>query len=200
MAADPYVYRGTDVLRNLLDLRDGAALAEREGALSAIRIAQLERRFIPGDFDLVHLQATHRYIFGDLCPWAGELRTVRITKGGDLFALPGHIGTYLTTLFADLAHEDRLHDLGREQFLERLTHYYAEINAVHPLREGNGRTQRAFLGRIAKAAGHTIAWVNLDAGRNILAAHESHRGDNSLLHEMLGESVGWRTPGGRGPA
>jgi cell filamentation protein len=185
MAADPYAYPGTDVLRNLLDLRDAAALAEREAALSAIRIAQLERRFTPGDFDLAHLQATHRHIFGDIYPWAGELRTVRITKGGDLFALPEHIGPYLTTLFADLAHEDRLHGLGREQFLERLTHYYAEINAVHPFREGNGRTQRAFLGQIAKAAGHPIAWVHLDAERNILAARESHRGDNSLLHEML---------------
>jgi len=88
VAADPYVYPGTGVLRNLLDLRDAAELAEREAALSAIRIAQLERRFIPGDFDLAHLQATHRYIFGDIYPWAGELRAVRITKGGDLFALP----------------------------------------------------------------------------------------------------------------
>ncbi len=145
MAADPYAYPGTDVLRNLLDLRDAAVLAEREAALSAIRIAQLERRFTPGDFDLAHP----------------------------------------TTLFADLAHEDRLHGLGREQFLERLTHYYAEINAVHPFREGNGRIQRAFLGQIAKTAGHPIAWVHLDAERNILAARESHRGDNSLLHEML---------------
>ena len=185
MTADPYVYPGTDVLRNLLDLRDGAALAEREAALSAIRIAQLERRFIPGDFDLAHLQATHRYIFGDIYPWAGELRTVRIAKGGDLFALPEHIGPYLTTLLADLAHEDRLHGQDREQFLERLTHYYAEFNAVHPFREGNGRSQRAFLGQIAKAAGYPIAWVHLDAERNILAAHESHRGNNSPLHEML---------------
>jgi cell filamentation protein len=185
VAADPYVYPGTDVLRNLLDLHDGAALAEREAALSAIRIAQLERHFIPGDFDLAHLQATHRYIFGDVYPWAGELRTVRITKGGDLFALPEHIGPYLTTLFADLAHEDRLHGQRREQFLDRLTHYYAEINAVHPFREGNGRSQRAFLAQIAKAAGHPIAWVHLDAERNILAARESHRGDNSLLRETL---------------
>lgn len=187
MAADPYVYPGTDVLRNLLDLRDAADLGEREAALSAIRIAQLERRFIPGKFDLAHFQATHRYIFGDIYPWAGELRTVRIAKGGDLFALPEHIGPYLTTLFADLAHEDRLHSLGHEQFLERLTHYYAEINAVHPFREGNGRAQRAFLGQIAKAAGHPITWVHLDAERNVHAARESHRGNNSPLREMLGE-------------
>jgi cell filamentation protein len=188
VADDPYVYPGTDVLRNLLDVRKAPELAEREAALSPIRIAQLERRFIPGDFDLAHLQATHRYIFGDIYPWAGELRTVRITRGGDLFALPEHIGHYLTTLFADLAREDRLHGLGRERFVERLTHY-AEINAVHPFREGNGRTQRAFLGQIAKAAGHPIAWVHLDAERNVLAARESHRSENSELREMLGDLV-----------
>ena len=189
MAADPYVYPGTDVLRNLLDLRDAAALAEREAALSAIRIAQLERRFIPGDLDLAHLQATHHSASSGAGSTRGPAKdgTVRITKGGDLFALPEHIGPYLTTLSADLAHEDRLHGLSREQLLERLTHYYAEINAVHPFREGNGRTQRAFLGQIAKAAGHPILWVHLDADRNILAAHGSHRGDNSLLREMLGD-------------
>jgi cell filamentation protein len=187
VAVDPYVYPGTDVLRNLLDVRQADELAGREAALSAICIAQLERRFIPGDFDLTHLQATHRYIFGAIYPWAGELRTVRIAKGGDLFALPEHIGPYLTTLFADFSREDRLQGLGREQFMERLTHYYAEINAVHPFREGNGRAQRAFLGQIAKAAGHPIAWVHLDAERNVAAAHESHRGNNSPLREMLSD-------------
>lgn len=87
MADDPYVYPGTDVLRNRLNIRNAAELAEREAALSAIRIAQLERRHLPSGYDLAHLQATHRLIFGDVYLWAGELRTVRISKGGDLFAL-----------------------------------------------------------------------------------------------------------------
>lgn len=182
---DPYVYPGTDILRNRLGIHDATELAGQEAALSSIRIAQLERRFIPGDYDLAHLKATHGYIFGEVYPWAGELRTVRIAKGGDLFALPEHIGPYLMTLLADLAREDRLQGLEREQFVERLTHYYAEINAVHPFREGNGRAQRAFLGQIAKAAGHPITWAHLDAERNVHAARESHRGNNSLLREML---------------
>jgi cell filamentation protein len=88
-------------------------------------------------------------------------------------------------VLADMAREDRLQGLEREQFVERLTHYYAEINAVHPFREGNGRAQRAFLGQIAKAAGHPITWARLDAERNVHAARESHRGNNSLLREML---------------
>ena len=182
---DPYVYPGTEVLHNRLGIRDAAELAAQEAALSSIRIAQLERRFIPGDYGLAHLKATHGYIFGEMYPWAGELRTVRIAKGSDLFALPEHIGPYLTTLLADLAREDSLQRLEREQFVERLAHYYAEINAVHPFREGNGRTQRAFLGQIAKAASHPITWARLDAERNIHAARESHRGNNSPLREML---------------
>lgn len=184
---DPYVYPGTDTLRNRLGIHEATELAGQEAALSSIRIAQLERRFVPGDYDLAHLKATHDYIFGEVYAWAGELRTVRIAKGGDLFALPEHIGPYLTTLFADLAREDRLQGLEREQFVERLTHYYAEINAVHPFREGNGRTQRVFLGQIAKAAGHPITWARLDAERNVHAARESHRGNNSPLREMLDE-------------
>jgi cell filamentation protein len=185
MADDPYVYPGTDILRNHLGIYEATELAAQEAALSSIRIAQLERRFIPGDYDLTHLKATHSYIFGEMYPWAGEFRTVRIAKGGDLFALPEHIGPYLTRLLADLAREDRLQGLEREQFVERLTHYYAEINAAHPFREGNGRAQRAFLGEIAKAAGHPITWAHLDAERNVHAARESHRGNNSLLREML---------------
>jgi cell filamentation protein len=81
MADDPYIYPGTNVLCNRLNIRDVADFAEREAALGAIRIAQLERRFIHGNYDLAHLQATHRHIFGDVYPWAGELRTVRISKG-----------------------------------------------------------------------------------------------------------------------
>ncbi len=185
MADDPYVYPGTDVLRNRLDIRDAADLAEREAALSAIRIAQLERCFIPGGYDLAHLQATHCHIFGDVYPWAGELRTVRISKGGDLFALPEHIDPYLRSLFDDLAREGLLRGLQRDRFVERLAHYYAEFNAVHPFREGNGRAKRAFLGQIAKIAGHPIAWARLDAERNVHTARESHRGSDSALREML---------------
>jgi cell filamentation protein len=187
MADDPYVYPGTNVLRNRLGIRQAADLTAREATLSVIRIAQLELRFIPGGYDLAHLQAAHRYIFGDIYPWAGEFRTVRIAKDGDLFALPEHIGPYLTTLFTDLAREGFLHGLDREQFAKRLTYYYAEINAVHPFREGNGRTQGAFLGQIAKAAGYPIAWARLDPQGNTHTAHESHRGNNTPLHAMLSD-------------
>jgi cell filamentation protein len=185
MADDPYVYSGSNVLRNHFGIRDAAELAELEAAISAGRIAQLARRFIPGGYDTAHLQTVHHKIFGDIYPWAGEFREVPLAKDENLFALPEHIVSYLAGVLADLAREDHLCGLEREEFVVRLTHYYAEMNAVHPFREGNGRTQRAFLGQIAKAAGYPIVWARLDLERNIHTARESHRGNNSPLHEML---------------
>jgi cell filamentation protein len=182
---DPYVYPGTDVLRNHFGIRDAAELAQREGGLTAIRIAELERRFILGDYDTAHLQAVHRKIFRGLYPWAGELRTVKIAKGESMFALPQHVAPYLTGVLSDLVGEDRLRGLERDDFVTRLTHYYAELNAVHPFREGNGRTQRAFLGHIATEAGHPIDWTGLNPDSNIKASRESHRGNNDPLRKLL---------------
>jgi cell filamentation protein len=182
---DPYVYPGTSVLRNHFGIRDAAELAEREAGLTAVRMAELERRFIPGDYDTLHLQAVHRKVFGDLYPWAGELRTVKIAKGESMFALPQHVASYLTGVLSDLANEDRLRGLKRDDFVTRLAHYYAEINAVHPFREGNGRTQRAFLGHVAADAGRPIDWAGLDPDRNIKVSRESHRGDNEPLRKLL---------------
>jgi cell filamentation protein len=182
---DPYVYPGTSVLRNHFGIRDAVELAGLEAAISAGRIAQLERRFIPGDYDTSHLQAVHRKIFGDLYPWAGQLRTVKIAKDASLFALPAHIAPYLTGVLGGLVDEDCLRGLERDDFVTRLTCYYAELNAVHPFREGNGRTQRAFLGDIATEAGHPVDWTGLDPDSNIQASRESHQGDNEQLKKLL---------------
>jgi cell filamentation protein len=67
----------------------------------------------------------------------------------------------------------------------RLAHYFAELNAVHPFREGNGRTQRAFLGQIATEAGHQIDWTDLDPDSNARASREAHQGDNEQLKKLL---------------
>lgn len=80
---DPYCYPGTDVLRNCLGLTDDSALHEAERNLSEIAASQLDFDLPP--YDLVYLQRVHRHLFGDVYEWAGELRTVDISKGGTHF-------------------------------------------------------------------------------------------------------------------
>jgi cell filamentation protein len=90
-------------------------------------------------------------------------------------------------VFDALAAEDHLRGLERTDFLDRVTHYHAELNAAHPFREGNGRAQRAFLGQLPRGAGYPLTWQRLDRARNIDAARASHRGDNSPLRALLDE-------------
>lgn len=183
--ADPYVYPGTTVLRNLLESQDADALAEHEAQATTLRLAQLAANGLAGAYDLPHLQEFHRFIFQDIYPWAGELRTVRLAKPGSMFALPEHIENYATDVLRELAAEQHLRGLSREQFAERLTHFYTEINAVHPFREGNGRTQRAFLRQLAIDAGHTLAWERLDARALVNASRRSFLGDNLTMRELI---------------
>jgi len=91
--ADPYVNPATGVLRNRLGLTDPDRLEDAEADFSAVRLAGLGRRPLPGNYDLAHLQRFHERIFGDVYPWAGELRTVVISKGGT-FCLPQHLETF----------------------------------------------------------------------------------------------------------
>jgi cell filamentation protein len=185
--ADPFVYPGSTVLRNLPGLQDADALAEHEAQATTLRLAQLAATGLEGAYDLSHLQEFHRFIFQDVYPWAGELRTVPLAKPGSMFALPEHIESYATELLRQLAAEQHLRGLPREQFAERLTHYWAEINAVHPFREGNGRAQRAFVRQLAIDAGHTLAWEHLDARALVHASQRSFQGDNLLMRELIEE-------------
>jgi cell filamentation protein len=66
-----------------------------------------------------------------------------------------------------------------------LAYYFGEINALHPFREGNGRTQRAFLGQLALGAGFVVRWARLDAGRNVEASVQIMRGDPEPMRRML---------------
>lgn len=76
-STDPYVYPGTDVLKNLRNIRDAQVLAEFEASNTYSRLRELAAGPITGQFDTPHLKALHKYIFQDVYPWAGEFRTVK---------------------------------------------------------------------------------------------------------------------------
>ena len=61
---------------------------------SVCRTADRSREPIPrGAFDLAHLRAIHRHLFQDIYDWAGELRTVEISKGRQQFQFRKFIET-----------------------------------------------------------------------------------------------------------
>jgi cell filamentation protein len=184
VTVDPYLDAASGVLRNRLGITDPQRLRRVEAGLSAAALAELGLRSLPGGYDLAHLQAFHREIFGEVYPWASEIRVVAIAKS-DLFCLPQHIEAYAAKVFGALAGERYLRGLASDEFVDRLTHYFAEVNAIHPFREGNGRTQRAFFGQLSREAGWPIDWSDLDADANTAASMASLRGDNGRLRQLL---------------
>lgn len=186
MSDDPYVYPGTDVLRNIRGIRDGDELEEFETRLTFLRGLQLASDPLVGEYDLAHLQAFHRYLFAGLYEWAGDLRTVVLAKT-DLFCLPEHIASYGAEIFDKLAEEDRLRGLGRESFIDRLAHYLGDVNALHPFRDGNGRAQRAFFAQLAADAGYRLDWQLVDPQRNTDASVASMQEDEAPMRTLLNE-------------
>ncbi len=81
----------------------------------------------------------------------------------------------------------------RRPFIDRLTYYLGKVNAVHPFREGNGRTQRAFFEQLAQDAGFTLDWQHLEAARNIEASAAIMHGDPEPMRKMLDTLVTDRT-------
>lgn len=175
---DPYCYPGSSVLINRLDLRDQAALDAFEADITAERSSQ---EMPSGSLDYDHYLAIHRHLFRDVYDWAGEIRTVRVAKEGSAFCYPEYIDREMQRLFSDLEEQAHFCDRSASEFAALAAHFLAELNAIHPFREGNGRTQLSFLTLLAERAGHPLAIEHLDPDEVLRAMIESFSGNEQPL-------------------
>jgi cell filamentation protein len=183
VSEDPYVYPGTDVLINKEDIRDRDELEAFERLVTANRMEQLPRR-VP--ITTAGYRQLHRHIFEPVYAWAGQERTVNLARGGSLFCLVPHIAGQMTQRFAAIQAENGLRGLTRAAFAARAAEHLCEINAIHPFREGNGRTLRAFLVRLAEAAGHHIALERIDpADWNSASIGSFQQGDYDAMRRVI---------------
>jgi cell filamentation protein len=177
-----YCYAGTDVLKNKLDIKDAAELANFEAEISNQRAQEP----VPeGDLDYAHYCALHKHLFQDVYDWAGEPRKIRIGKGENWFCFPENIDAEMTQLFDSLAEQNNFSGLSKTEFAKRAAHFLAELNAIHPFREGNGRTQLSFLGIIAEQAGHPLDFEKFEPDKMLAAIVESFAGDENNLRRLI---------------
>jgi cell filamentation protein len=137
---DPYVYKGTSVLKNKLKTRDAAVLSAFEVEMTALRA---EEPLPDGRFGTAHYRAVHHHIFQDVYRWAGRYRTVRTGKDGNWFCYPEYIPREMERVFGDLRRSAFLAGRTFDDFAVGAADFLAELNAIHPFREGNGRLQPA---------------------------------------------------------
>lgn len=163
---DPYTYDDTNVLVNKFGITDPKVLEEAEKEFTSLAAMEMAFREPPYDFD--YFRGIHRTLFGDLYDWAGEIRSIDISKGSTRFCSCNFIEKEANKLFDNLAKENHLSDFEGQQFVEKLAEYYCDINVLHPFREGNGRAQRILFEHICINNGYNLnlsgvtvpEWVN----------------------------------------
>ena len=147
---DPYVYEGTNVLKNKLDIKDEATLGKAESDFVGLAANRLRH----SDFVIENIQdglKIHKLLFSNLYDWAGLPRTIDIFKGESL--LGGRSIDYVYAFYIDKA----LNDLNKEfqevdwdvldskEKIEKICYFVTEFWHIHPFREGNTRTSAMLL-------------------------------------------------------
>ena len=184
MPDEKYCYPNSNVLINKLGIRDFDKLQEAERKITRVKIAKISDKPVKGDFNLKHLQSIHKAIFSDIYDWAGKNRTVDIAKS-NLFCRAQFLDSYSQDIFSQLKRDKYLIGMDKDRAIAKLAEYMGDINALHPFREGNGRSQRQFITYLAEAAGIQIDFTKVDSDRMMEASLKSFVTDYSGFKEIF---------------
>ena len=161
---------GDGTLRNLYDERDPRVLARFEYIETTGRATELLRGdvAIPRTYDAEHVRAIHRHLFQDVYEWAGEYRTVDMSKqwppelgrGYTDFLAVDRIGGFLDDL-RQRVHGAEWSKMDRDEFAQAAADVFSRANFAHPFREGNGRTSKVFMVHVAEQSRFTLDFARI---------------------------------------
>lgn len=146
------------ILKNKLGITDQKALEDTETLLLEdtyvhfFSLLQKEKL----RFNVKLIFEIHKYFLGTLYAWAGKIRSVEISKDGILFCASSQIKKELKILDKIIKKNIPLFKDNRKIISEKFAVIHCEFNAIHPFREGNGRTIRLFLDLLAVNSGYGL--------------------------------------------
>ncbi len=184
VASSIYCYPDSSVLKNKLDIRDPVLLRKVEADLSSARQAEIFRTPVVGRFTATHLCNIHRKLLGDVYSFAGHFRREDIAKGTTRFVTYSQIKEKLQRLLGQLQQEKWLENVPFEVFAARSAYYMAELNYIHPFREGNGRAIREFMRLLFLHNGYIVQWDAVDVEALLNAMIDSLY-DTAHLEQIL---------------
>ena len=161
-AQSVYCYPDSNVLINKMNIRDNNILKKAEEEITLIKQMELLKNPIRGNFTKTHLMNIHKFIFEDIYSFAGKIRLEQISKAETMFYPPNLIDRELDNVFDKIRNDKMLNEKDKEKICNNLAYVMAELNVIHPFREGNGRCIREFVRIMAKRMGCNINWGNVD--------------------------------------
>ncbi len=153
---DPYLYSGTNILINKLNIYDDENHKEMEAEYTSLRLKQIIENPIIGDFDFKHLCEVHRWIFQDIYEWAGIPRIINIEKsehalGGLSIEYEDYKSIeYSISITLDKLTRIKWNELTLDRRALEFSKNMAEAWKIHCFREGNTRTIVTFYCQFAE--------------------------------------------------
>ena len=127
-----YCYPNSDILVNKLNIKDNKKLAIIERKLVLLKLFDLRQNKQIGNFDINHFLSIHKYLFEDIYPFAGKIRSEDIAKDSFRFAKWEYIEDQLRILL-DKLRADNLKNLSKEEISKKLAYYMSELNVLHQI-------------------------------------------------------------------
>ena len=172
------------VLENKLGIKNRFILDEHERKISTFNEISIRRKNYK-KFTFNTLKRIHKELFNEIYQWAGTVRKVNISKGRCFFCPVENIYSFADTIFKKLEKENYLKGLSQDEFCKKAADLFGDINALHPFREGNGRTQRLFIYHLAKNAGYELDLNQLDKTKYMTASIESMLTSNEKMEKLM---------------
>lgn len=138
---------------------------------------------------LPHLCLIHRHLYRREMKQAGEFRTADISKGDIPFCHFEYIEKMGNDLMEALEYDKYLVGLSKAEFTDRISHYYCEINMLHPFMSGNGISQRIFFEQLAIHAGYVLDWRDIDPAQWVAANQSGAMGELTALNAIFAKVV-----------
>lgn len=165
-------------LDNKLGLKDSLELAKMEEKINKTRAKELFEKQLLDDKaagTYVTLAVIHGFLFEEIYDFAGQIRTVNVSKGNVRFAPV----MYLSASLENIARMP-------QQTFEQIVEKYLELNIAHPFREGNGRSIRLWLDHLLKAElRQVVDWSHVDKEDYLLATKRSAVSTGELKYLLL---------------
>ena len=178
-------YEGTSCLINKFGIKDEVILKELETTVTLNKITEYSLNPLFYSFDVHHYKSIHRYLFGDIYDWAGEYRTVDMSKKGTIFAEADNVENLMSNCFKRLNDKNLFQGLKFDDFIDDFVDFCCVTNMIHPFREGNGRTQRAFLTQLINKNGYDIDFFEIDTDELMIATIQSANGVTDYLKDIF---------------
>ena len=182
-------YPNTLCLINKFDIRDEEQLSAIEADITFAKSSEWERNPLLESFDFNHYKAIHKFLFEDLYSWAGELRSIDISKKGTSFCSAYNLEEMCRKSFDYLKSKHLFINLDKIEFVDEMVDFYCTTNMLHPFRDGNGRTQRLFISQLIRHNGYDFNFSDIDTDELMIATIHSANGVTDFLRDIFLKNI-----------